>query len=188
MVIPAASTSPPGTVSPNEYAPPVPTHLSPSRAPTSRSSSHKRRSRSNSASLNVAANASPVGWTKARISSAVGWRRRIGSSVIVQSCHARRRPLSDFGQLLGVGLGRREQIAALGDAVDDGPDRPAVGSQILVVQLVPGDWGGHGRTCRGPNGIRRDQRLDRSVLRVVQTCLALTVALRPLPRDELRNG
>ena len=108
------------------------------------------------------------------------------SSVIVQSCHAAGVPVSDLGELLGVGLCRGEQVATLGDAIDDGPDRPAVGSQVLVVQLVPGDRRRDRGARRGPDRVRRDERLDRRVLGVVESGLALASALRPLPGDELR--
>ena len=67
---------------------------------------------------------------------------------------------SDRRQLLGVGLGRGEQVAALGHALDDRPDRPAVGPQVRVVQLVPGDRRRDRGARRGPDRVRRDERLD----------------------------
>src|SRR4051812_11278531 len=107
------------------------------------------------------------------------------SSCMEPSCHAR---TSEVGQLLGIGLHGGEEITDLRDALDDGPDRPAVGPEIWVVQLVPGDRRGNRGTGRGPDGVRSDQSLDARVLRVVQPRPTLASVLRPLPRDEVRHG
>ena len=47
--------------------------------------------------------------------------------------------LLELGQHLEIGLGGREQVADLGDPVGHRPDRPALGGQRRVVELVPGD-------------------------------------------------
>ena len=62
---------------------------------------------------------------------------------------------------------------------------PAVGAQVGVVELVPGDRHRHRCAGRGPGAERRDQRLVDGVLRVVEPGQAVAVALVPLPAHEL---
>ena len=78
-----------------------------------------------------------------------------------------------------------EQIAALGDALHDRPDRPAVGTELRIVELVPGDRRRDRRARRRPHGVRRDERLDRGVLGVVEARATLPRPLRPFPRDQV---
>src|SRR5439155_23593171 len=57
-----------------------------------------------------------------------------------------------------------------------------------VVELVPRDRRRYGPPIGRSDGVRRDERLDRLVLRVVEASLAAARAFRPLPRDEIRDG
>src|SRR5439155_25019362 len=109
-------------------------------------------------------NATASGAKKRGSSSSVGFRKVISSGMapMVPS------PRSDRGQLLGIGLRRSEQVTALRDALDDRADRPAVGTQLGIVELVPGDGCRDRRATGGPNGVGRDQGLDWLVLRVVE--------------------
>src|SRR5258706_14386120 len=81
--------------------------------------------------------------------------RRLISSDMTPWCH----PRSDRGQLLGVGLRRGEEIATLGDALRDRADRPAVGTQLRVVEFVPCDRGRHRGPLRRPDRVWRNERL-----------------------------
>ena len=62
-----------------------------------------------------------------------------------------------------VGAGRRPRRA-----VEHGADRPAVGAQVRVVELVPRDRHRHRRAGRGSGAERRDERLVDGVLGVVE--------------------
>src|SRR3954453_21800487 len=139
---------------------------------------------SNIASVKWSAKAVETGRIPARSDSASvpGCVISMPSSFMPSSCHG---GISEVRQLLEVGLGRGEEISKVRDALDDRPDGPAVGPEVGVVELVPGDRRGYGRAGRGPHGIGRDQRLDARVLRVVEPGPTLPRALRPLPRDQL---
>ena len=137
--------------------------------------------------------AGTMNWRKV---SRVGVRRVMG--VVVWSgihawCHAaatrtsrpgrRYRPDgSDLGELLGVGLRRREQVA-------DRARRARASSRIVQrsgrrsgssssSQVIGAETGAPGRR---PDGIRRHERLDERVLRVVEPGAALARLLGPLP-------
>lgn len=53
------------------------------------------------------------------------------------------------GQILVGVEHRREEIACLGNAIGDGGDVPAVGTEVGVVELLPGDRGRDGRARCG---------------------------------------
>src|SRR5687768_4354318 len=85
--MPAAPTSPPGTVRRNVYAAALPTRSSPTNALTQRSGSRSWRSASNSGWLISPLKASAVGCMNARISSGAGLRSVMSSVVMGISCH-----------------------------------------------------------------------------------------------------
>ena len=60
-------------------------------------------------------------------------------------------------------------------------DVPAVGPQLRVVELLPGDRRGDRGARDGPHGVRRHERLDDRVLREVEARPTAPVGLAPLP-------
>src|SRR4051794_445704 len=142
---------------------------------------------SNIASVKSSAKAVETGRIHARSDSGSvpGCVISMPSSFMPSSCHG---GISEVRQLLEVGLGGGEEISDVSDALDDRPDGPAVGPEVRVVELVPGDRRGYRRARRGPHRIGGNQCLDARVLRVIEPRPTLARALRPLPGDQLRHG
>jgi bifunctional non-homologous end joining protein LigD len=71
------------------------------------------------------------------------------------------------------------------EPVEHRADRPAVGSELRVVELVPRDRHRDGRAWRRTRAEGRDERLVDRVLRVVEAGETTALGLLPLPADEL---
>src|SRR4029079_275132 len=91
-------------------------------------------------------------------------------------------------QFLRIRLCLGEQVADLRQAGRQRPDGPTGRSELRVVQLVPGDRRADRGARRRSDRVRRDERLDRRGVGVVEPSPSLARLRRPLPRDEIRNG
>ena len=193
IVIPAAPTSPPGTVNRNENAPLPPTDVSPSTAPISRSSSSWTRSYSIASSEITSPKADLDRPAPGEQALRVGLPQRdrvvVHVGILPRRCVAGEgvalRPLGAPGGRSGrrrTGRRRSATRSTMVRIVQRSGRRS--GSSSSSQAIGRGDRRAGGR----PDGVRRDERLDRRVLGVVEAGAALARLLRPLPGHEVRDG
>src|SRR5438093_1120309 len=88
-------------------------------------------------------------------------------------------------ELLGQAGRLSEEVAHAGQSLWQRPDRPPVGCQLWIVQLLPGDRRRDRSAGRGTGRIWRHQRAIDGVLGEVEPGATTAIALRPFPADEL---